>query len=60
MYRAYIINRKYERTFVSPWFKLESSAEAALTREYRRLGLDPADPNVFGSGVEDDGNIEEE
>jgi hypothetical protein len=55
MYRAYIIDRKYQRTFQSPWFRLESSAEAALTREYRKLGLDPEEPNVFGSGIEDDG-----
>jgi hypothetical protein len=54
MYRAYIIEKDYRRSFQSVWFKQESSAEAALIQEYKRRGLDPEDPNVFGSGVEED------
>lgn len=54
MFRAYIINSRYQRTFQSDWFRSESSAEKALERAYKNLGLNIEDPKVFGSGIEDD------
>jgi hypothetical protein len=57
MFRAYIIERNYQRSFESPWFKSERKAELALEQRYKQLGLDPEDPNVFGSGIEEDSDV---